>query len=43
VTAKYSLLEDGGVEVINRGYSSEEGQWKEAQGKTYFVNSNDEG
>jgi apolipoprotein D and lipocalin family protein len=43
VTAKYSLLEHGGVEVINRGYLSGKDQWKEAQGKTYFVNSNDEG
>ena len=32
VTAEYSLREDGGVRVINRGYSVSEGQWKEAEG-----------
>ena len=37
VTAEYSLREDGGVRVINRGYSVSEDQWKEAEGKAYFV------
>lgn len=37
VTAEYSLRDDGGVRVLNRGYSAEEGKWKEAQGKAYFV------
>ena len=43
VTAEYSLREDGGVNVTNRGYLSGKDQWKEAKGKAYFVNSNDEG
>ncbi|GGC70034.1 lipocalin family protein [Undibacterium terreum] len=37
VTAEYSLREDGGIKVINRGYSSEDGRWKEAEGKAYYV------
>jgi apolipoprotein D and lipocalin family protein len=37
VTATYSLRDDGGVQVINRGYKSAEGQWDEAVGKAYFV------
>lgn len=37
VTAEYELREDGGVTVINRGYSQEEQNWKQAEGKAYFV------
>jgi apolipoprotein D and lipocalin family protein len=37
VTATYSLRDDGGVRIINRGYSEKEGKWKEAEGKGYFV------
>ncbi|MFA3792774.1 lipocalin family protein [Aliiglaciecola sp. SL4] len=37
VTAEYALLADGGVSVINRGFNSENGEWKEAEGKAYFV------
>jgi apolipoprotein D and lipocalin family protein len=37
VTANYSLREDGGVGVLNRGYRTEKGEWDEAEGKAYFV------
>ncbi|MDA9558030.1 lipocalin family protein [Vibrio sp.] len=37
VTATYSRREDGGVRVINRGYSPERKEWKEAEGKAYFI------
>ena len=37
VTAEYLLRDDGGVKVINRGFSAEENKWKEAEGKAYFV------
>jgi len=37
VTAEYSMREDGGVRVLNRGYRAEEGEWKEVEGKAYFV------
>jgi apolipoprotein D and lipocalin family protein len=43
VTARYSLREDGGIDVTNRGYLPQEDRWKEAQGKAYFVNTPDEG
>ena len=37
VTAEYSMREDGGVSVLNRGYSVEKDEWTEADGKAYFV------
>ncbi len=43
VTAEYSLRDDGGVSVLNRGYSAIDDEWKEAEGKAYFVNSESEG
>ncbi len=43
VTAEYSLRDDGGVRVINRGYSQEEDKWEQAEGKAYFVDQNDIG
>ena len=41
VTAEYSMREDGGVKVLNRGYSSTKGAWSEAEGKAYFVEDTD--
>lgn len=43
VTAEYSLRPDGGVSVINRGYSADDKEWKQAEGKAYFVSSENEG
>lgn len=43
VTADYQLRNDGGIKVINRGYSAEKGSWKEAEGKAYFVKEPDIG
>jgi apolipoprotein D and lipocalin family protein len=43
VTADYTLRDDGGVSVINRGFSTTKGEWKEAEGKAYFVREEDEG
>ncbi len=37
VTAEYTLREDGGVGVLNRGYRAEKDEWGEAEGKAYFV------
>ncbi len=37
ISANYSLRDDGGVRVLNRGYNSEEGAWQEAEGKAYFI------
>jgi apolipoprotein D and lipocalin family protein len=43
VTAEYSLREDGGVRVLNRGYSVKDNTWREAEGKAYFVRGSDQG
>lgn len=37
VTATYSLRDDDGVRVINRGYNIEEQAWDEAEGRAYFI------
>lgn len=37
VTAQYSLRDDGGVRVVNRGFNIADGRWEEAEGKAYFV------
>ncbi|EEP89838.1 Outer membrane lipoprotein [Yersinia kristensenii ATCC 33638] len=39
VTANYSLRDDGGVKVINRGYNTKKQQWQESIGKAYFIGS----
>ena len=43
VTADYSMRDDGGVMVLNRGYSEKEKTWKQAEGKAYFVQDPDRG
>ncbi|MGB5622907.1 MAG: lipocalin family protein [Gammaproteobacteria bacterium] len=43
VTAEYSLRDDGGITVTNRGYDAASGEWKQADGKAFFVRSRDEG
>ena len=43
VTAEYSLRDDGGVRVLNRGYSVKNNSWKEAEGKAYFVGEANQG
>jgi apolipoprotein D and lipocalin family protein len=43
VTAEYSLRDDGGVRVLNRGYSEKANQWKTAEGKAFFVRKPDQG
>ncbi len=41
VTAQYSLRDDGGVRVINKGYSTSSSEWKTSEGKAYFVDTPD--
>ncbi len=41
VTADYSMRDDGGVKVINRGYATSEGKWKSVEGKAYPVGKPD--
>ena len=37
VSASYRLLPDGSVEVINRGFAADKGEWKQADGKALFT------
>jgi apolipoprotein D and lipocalin family protein len=43
VTANYSFNDDGTVQVINRGYSSDKQKWNEAKGKAKFADNPDTG
>lgn len=43
VTADYRPREDGGITVINRGFSQAEDAWEEARGKAYFVDDSNTG
>jgi apolipoprotein D and lipocalin family protein len=43
ITATYTLRDDGGVAVLNRGYVVEDGTWRDAKGKAYFIGSPDVG
>lgn len=43
VTANYSMRDDGGVRVLNRGFKTKKGEWDEAEGKAYFVGNSDVG
>jgi apolipoprotein D and lipocalin family protein len=37
VTANYAAREDGGIDVLNRGYDVKKGEWREARGRAKFV------
>jgi apolipoprotein D and lipocalin family protein len=37
VSAEYSGRDDGGINVVNRGYDESAGKWKEVRGKAYFI------
>ena len=43
VFAVYSLRDDGGIKVLNRGYDEKAGEWKSAEGKAYFAGPEDVG
>lgn len=43
VSASYSMRADGGVRVLNRGFDTESGEWKLAEGRAYFTGAADEG
>jgi apolipoprotein D and lipocalin family protein len=43
VSANYSMRDDGGVRVVNRGFSTKTSEWDEAIGKAYFVGAPDVG
>jgi len=37
ITADYSLRADGGIKVLNKGFSASANKWKVAEGKAFFV------
>ncbi len=43
ISAEYSMREDGGVKVLNKGFSIADNEWTQAEGKAYFVNEPDQG
>jgi apolipoprotein D and lipocalin family protein len=43
VTAEYTLRDDGGINVLNRGYNAADSTWSSAEGRAYFVEEPDEG
>jgi apolipoprotein D and lipocalin family protein len=43
VTANYELRDDGGVQVVNRGFNPDSVTWEEATGKAYFIDAPDVG
>ena len=43
ISATYTLSGDGGVTVLNKGWNQAEGEWKQAEGKAYFVEQPDKG
>jgi apolipoprotein D and lipocalin family protein len=43
VSATYSMRDDGGIKVINRGYKTEKKEWSQSEGKAYFVETPDTG
>lgn len=43
VSADYSLRDDGGIRVVNRGKDKTSDEWQEAIGKAYFIGSTNTG
>ncbi len=43
ISATYALRDDGGVDVLNKGWDVKTGEWHEVQGKAYFVEQPDKG
>lgn len=43
VTAEYTLRDDGGLDIINRGLDTKSGKWQASDAKAYFIESPDTG
>lgn len=37
ISATYSMRDDGGLKVLNKGWNAADGQWEQAEGKAYFI------
>ena len=40
VSATYTLRDDGGIDVLNKGYDERSGKWKQVKGRAYFLKQN---
>lgn len=43
VSATYTPKDDGGINVLNKGYNKAEGEWEQAEGKAYLLDNRGEG
>lgn len=43
VSATYTLRDDGGIRVINKGFDTQKQAWRTAEGKAFFVKAKDVG
>jgi apolipoprotein D and lipocalin family protein len=43
ITANYSARDDGGIDVLNRGFDEAKGTWRDARGHAKFVGARDVG
>jgi apolipoprotein D and lipocalin family protein len=43
ISATYTLREDGGVKVLNKGWNQADSKWEQAEGKAYFIDQPDKG
>lgn len=43
VSATYARRDDGGIDVLNRGFDVAKGAWREARGRAYFIDRADVG
>jgi apolipoprotein D and lipocalin family protein len=43
ISATYTLRDDGGVNVLNKGWNQADNEWEQAEGKAYFVEKPNEG
>lgn len=43
ISATYELRDDGGINVINKGWKSETNEWSQVEGKGYFIDKATEG
>ena len=43
VSAEYSMRDDGGIKVVNKGFDPKNNRWKETIGKAYFIDDSNIG
>jgi len=43
ISATYQLREDNGIDVVNKGWNAQNGEWSQVEGKGYFIDKTNEG